>query len=160
MVLSLIISFKDWLYYFSSTQKQGQLVFLKTITWPAIHNHVRFTFQLSFFPGKSTHNQRIERLWRDVFQGCLILFYDLFYHLESCNLLNPNDDVHLWCLHFVYMPIINNNLRDWSSAWARHPIRTARNQSPLQLWIRGLQITFRTQLSNNAPIGEVSIDFN
>ena len=125
----------------------------------SIHTQVRFTFYLSSFPGKSTHNQRIERLWRNVFQGCLALFSDLFYHLESCNLLDPNNDIHLWCLHFVYVPIINTNLRNWSNAWARHPIRTGRNQS-LQLWIRGLQITFRIQLGNNVPVGEVYINFN
>ena len=28
--------------------------------------------------GKSTHNQRIERLWMDVFEGVLSLYYDLF----------------------------------------------------------------------------------
>jgi hypothetical protein len=29
--------------------------------------------------GKSTDNQRIERLWRDVYEGVLSLFYQMFF---------------------------------------------------------------------------------
>lgn len=39
--------------------------------------------------GKSTHNQRIERLLRDVFEGVLGLYYRLFYFLPSTTLMYP-----------------------------------------------------------------------
>ena len=37
----------------------------------------------SVITGKSTHNQRIERFWRDLFSGCLSFFYHFFYKLED-----------------------------------------------------------------------------
>lgn len=68
-------------------------------------------------------------------------FYELFYFLESWNLLDPVNPVHLWCLHYVYLPILNRHLTNWKSAWSHHPLRTEKNQSPLQLWIRGIRQT-------------------
>ena len=35
----------------------------------------------SCITGRSVRNQRIERLWRDVFAGCISFFYNLFYAL-------------------------------------------------------------------------------
>ena len=92
----------------------------------------------SMIVGTSVHNQRIERLWRDVFQGVLKLYHGLFYHLEAISLLDPNNTTHLFCLHYVYVPRISRHLSTWADAWNMHPLRTERNHTPLQLWTRGL----------------------
>lgn len=89
--------------------------------------------------GKSVHNQRIERLWRDVFQGVLSFYRELFYHLEALGMLDTDNDLHLFCLHFIYIPRINRHLTAWKEAWAKHPMRSEHNLSPEQLWISGLQ---------------------
>ena len=67
------------------------------------------------------------------------MFYELFSDLERCGILDPNDDVQLWCLHYVFLPVINNHLTKWKNAWVHHPMRRDSNKIPMQLWIMGLQ---------------------
>ena len=55
----------------------------------------------SIITGPSTHNQRIERLWRDVFQGVLSYYYHLFYFLEDQLALDPFDVKHIAALHYT-----------------------------------------------------------
>ena len=90
----------------------------------------------SIITGKSTHNQRVERLWRDVFNGVLCFYYNLFYFMEESTLLDPLNDHHIAALHHVYFPKINEKLETWRNAWARHRIRTTRS-SPMQMWLSG-----------------------
>ena len=68
--------------------------------------------QGSILVGASVHNQRIERLRRDVFMAVFQLYYRLFYHMENAALLDPLDPVHLYALHFVLLPRINKALSE------------------------------------------------
>ena len=64
----------------------------------------RGTGRGSFITGQSVHNSRIERLWRDVFQSCTILYYNLFYHLEAINELDADNERSIYsvCTMFFY----------------------------------------------------------
>ena len=107
--------------------------------------------------GRNVRNQRIERMWRDVFQGVLSFFRELFYHLEALGMLDPDNEIHLFCLHFIFIPRINRHLTTWREAWAKHPMRSEHNFSPEQLWISGLQ---RIAGSGSLVANEVFEDLN
>ena len=87
--------------------------------------------------GSSTHNERIERLWRDVFRCVGTVFYSTFKQLEEEEKLDPLNEIDLYCLHRVFLPRINAALDAFVESWNNHPISGERNFSPNQLFIHG-----------------------
>lgn len=87
--------------------------------------------------GRSVHNQRIERLWVDMWRGLTNVYYNLFHFLEAEGILDIDDEMHIWALHFVYVPRINRHLSAFTRQWNNHGLRTEQHQTPMQIFVRG-----------------------
>lgn len=92
----------------------------------------------SIITGSSVHNSRVERTHRDIYSGVLAFYSRIFETMEEEGLLNILDDVHLFCLHYVYLARINKSLKEFVDQMNHHPVSTEKNQSPLQMWERGM----------------------
>ena len=103
----------------------------------------------SMITGSSVHNQRVERLHRDVTSGVLKNYIDEFSMMENCGLLDPVNEIHLLSLHLVFLKEINKSLDEFCRQWNHHSLSTERGSSPLQLWTEGI---LRTASTGNSPL--------
>ena len=108
--------------------------------------------------GSSVHNERIERLWRDVTRCVSSSFIDMFYELEAEGVLDPSNEVDVFCLQVVFLPCINKCLAEFQRSWNSHPLSTEGNMSPLQLCVSGLIASdYQTNLAGTAT-GQSHLD--
>ena len=92
----------------------------------------------SIITGSSVHNCRVERAHRDIYSGVLCFFARTFAHLEDSGLLDPLNELHLFALHYTFMPRINKCLQEFKRQWENHPLSSEGNRSPLQLYTAGM----------------------
>lgn len=95
----------------------------------------------SYIWGRSVENIRIERLWVDVVSGVLSKWRDFFLELERHFGLDRHADAHVWLLHHLFLPRINNELWHWMEGWNEHTISRLpdrRARSPRDLYEVGM----------------------
>ena len=69
------------------------------------------------------------RKWKEFF-----LYLELHHHLDR------NNDAHLWLVHHIFLPYINNDASTWAATWNEHTLssRTESYASPHQKYIHGM----------------------
>ena len=98
----------------------------------------------SFITGPSVRNTRIERLWRDVVESVVTVFTALFLFLEGHNYLDPNNDLDIFCLHYVFLPRVQRMLDRFRQRFSFHSVSTLGNRTPRQLWASGCLVNRNT----------------
>jgi hypothetical protein len=64
-------------------------------------------------------------------------YYNLFSMMEDRYSLYTNNALHIFALHYVYLPRINASLVEFRSDWDNHPMSTENMLSPRQQFIQG-----------------------
>lgn len=90
-----------------------------------------FAGEKSFMYGKSVSNQRIEAWWGQLRKGCADWWITYFKDMRDRGLYCDSNIIHVQCLRFCYMSILQDELHRAARLWNIHRIRPSSNpESP------------------------------
>ena len=79
------------------------------------------------------------------FQAALESITVFFWFLEDRGLLDISNELHMFVLHIVFIPRLNQTIELFAQGWDNHPLRTERNRTPNQMWASG-QLTYQPDM--------------
>ncbi|KAF8218027.1 hypothetical protein K438DRAFT_1796187 [Mycena galopus ATCC 62051] len=108
----------------------------KVAIWMVMH---RGPGRASFMWGSSTRNTRIERLWVEVGTQFARRWRAFFTRLGRLHCLDRKNPSHLWLLHHLFLPEINDDCLEFQEEWNLHPISgpMTSDQSPADMRFLG-----------------------
>ncbi|KAJ7652178.1 hypothetical protein DFH06DRAFT_995510, partial [Mycena polygramma] len=89
---------------------------------------------------RSVHNIWIDRLWCDVTRGFGRKWSTFFLSLEYSSGLRPDLAAHIWLIHHLFLPAINQDAQEWARTWNEHKLRLGmeRTRSPRDMFFFGM----------------------
>lgn len=96
--------------------------------------------QECFIASSSCHNQTMERNWRDMRTSTMQPYKDFFLFLEGLG-LNIENHIHMFCLHYMFIPRINESLKEYRNCWNHHGLSTEHFRSPISILYSGQEST-------------------
>ena len=99
-----------------------------------------------FLIGRSVYNQRIERLWNDVFSNVIIFYHDLFTELYL-----PMDHTpeNTWVLQYLFLDRINEDLQTFIESWNNYSMSTCKGMSPDKQYLLAEEHCYRDNRARN-----------
>ena len=90
-----------------------------------------FSGDKSFLYGRSVSNQRIEAWWSFLKKSNASWWIDFFKDMRDEGVFRDHDPIHVECLRFCFMPLIQEELHKVAKHWNLHNIRPSHNvESP------------------------------
>lgn len=89
--------------------------------------------------GTSVRNERIERLWLDVYKKVAAPFLNIFEELQVNGGLDMDNENQLFALQFVYLQRIDAFLQEWMKGYNNRPCSSMGNKSPDTVWLDDLE---------------------
>ena len=74
--------------------------------------------------GKSCQNQRIERMWVDIWNNVRNVCPDIFVLMEDMSILDITEPKHMWALHYVFIARLNIAFKKFTMQWNHHRLST------------------------------------